>query len=64
MASFEELAMKFPNGLSEVPELPEERSGEVNRAGATGIRAPLAEDARRDSEDVPTADDAMEEELV
>jgi hypothetical protein len=64
MESFEELATKFPNGLSEIPELVEERSGEVNRAGATAIRAPLVEDARRDSTDVATAQDAMEEQLV
>jgi hypothetical protein len=31
---YEELARKFPQGLSELPELPEERSGEVSRVGA------------------------------
>jgi hypothetical protein len=30
---YEELATKFPHGLSELPELPEERSGEVSRLG-------------------------------
>jgi hypothetical protein len=30
---FEELSTKFPHGLSELPELPEERSGEVGRLG-------------------------------
>ena len=62
MQCFEELAMKFPNGLSEVAELPEERSGEVSRLG-TGIRAPLKEAASRGFSDVVTTD-AMEEELV
>jgi hypothetical protein len=62
MESFEELATKFPNGLSEIPELPEERSGEVSRLG-TGIRAPLKEAASRGFSDVVTTD-AMEEELV
>jgi hypothetical protein len=64
MESFEELATNFPNGLSEIPELPEERSGEVDRAGATAVREPVLEDARRDSTDVATAQDAMEEQLV
>jgi len=63
MASFEELAMKFPNGLSEIPELSEERSGEVSRLG-TGMRAPLIEAAHRDSGNAATKEDAMEEELV
>ncbi len=62
MASFEELAMKFPNGLSQVPELPEERSGEVSRPIMAGMRAPLADDARRHFGAV--AQDAMEEQLV
>src|SRR5260370_5772339 len=30
---YEELATKFPHRLSELPELPEERSGEVSRMG-------------------------------
>ena len=34
LEAFEELARRFPNGLSEMPELPEERSGEVSRLGA------------------------------
>jgi hypothetical protein len=33
---YEELANKFPHGLSELPELPEERSGEVSRLGVLG----------------------------
>jgi hypothetical protein len=61
--SFEELATKFPNGLSEIPELPEERSGEVSRLG-TGMRVPLIEAARRDSGETATKEDAMEEQLV
>ena len=40
LEAFEELARMFPNGLSEVPELPEERSGEVSRLGAVGVRVP------------------------
>jgi hypothetical protein len=36
---YEELANKFPHGLSEVPELPEERSGEVGRMGVLGPAA-------------------------
>jgi hypothetical protein len=35
---YEELAKKFPYGISELPELPEERSGEVGRMGA--LRSP------------------------
>src|SRR5215469_3168286 len=55
--SFEELAAKFPNGLSEIPELSEERSGEVSRLG-TDIRVPLIEAARRDSAETATKEDA------
>ena len=33
---YEELAKKFPHGLSELRELPEERSGEVSRLGVPG----------------------------
>jgi hypothetical protein len=33
---YEELANKFPRGLSELPELPEEHSGEVNQLGVLG----------------------------
>jgi hypothetical protein len=33
---YEGLAKRFPHGLSELPELPEERSGEVSRLGAIG----------------------------
>jgi hypothetical protein len=33
---YEELAKKFPRGLSELRELPEERSGEVSRLGVPG----------------------------
>jgi hypothetical protein len=62
MASFEELAAKFPNGLSEIPELPEERSSEVSRLG-TKIRTPLKESASPGFRDVVTTD-AIEEELV
>jgi len=62
IASFEELAVKFPNGLSEVPELLEERSGEVSRPITPGMRALLADDARRHSTDV--ARDVMEEQPV
>jgi hypothetical protein len=45
-----------------VPELPEERSGEVSRPNTAGMRAPLADDARRHSTDV--ARDVMEEQPV
>jgi hypothetical protein len=62
MKRFEELATKFPNGLSEIPELPEERSGEVSRLGS-GIRGPLKQATSRGFSDVVTKD-AMEEELV
>jgi hypothetical protein len=61
MANFEELAMKFPNGLSQVTELPEERSGEVSRPITAGMRAPLADDGRHSTD---VAQDAMEEQLV
>jgi hypothetical protein len=63
MESYEELAAKFPNGLSEIPELPEERSGEVSRLG-TGIRMPLIEASRRNSGEAAAKEDAMEEQLV
>jgi hypothetical protein len=47
---YEELANKFPHGLSELPELPEERSGEVGRLGIlgpaeTGKRSPTPSDS-------------------
>ena len=47
---YEELANKFPHGLSELPELPEERSGEVSRLGVlgpaeTGKRSPTPSDS-------------------
>ena len=33
--SYTELAEKYPHGLSAIPELPEERSGEVSRMGSS-----------------------------
>jgi hypothetical protein len=47
---YEELANKYPHGLSELPELPEERSGEVSRLRAlgpaeTGKRSPTPGDS-------------------
>jgi hypothetical protein len=63
MESYEELAAKFPNGLSQIPELPEERSGEVSRPIAACMRAPLTDDGRRHSTDAPS-EDSMEEQLV
>jgi hypothetical protein len=46
---YEELGRLFPNGISDLPELPEERSGDVNRMGVpaprkmdTASAAPLA----------------------
>jgi len=35
---YEQLAQRFPNGLSELPELPEERSGEVSLLGVSRTR--------------------------
>jgi hypothetical protein len=37
---YEELAKKFPHGLSELPELPEERSGDVSRFGLSAPQGP------------------------
>jgi hypothetical protein len=64
LEAFEELARTFPNGLSEVPELPEERSGEVSRLGAEGgKRSPQSETPERNS-DASEAEVPFEEELV
>jgi hypothetical protein len=63
MESFDKLATKFPNGLSEMLELPEERSGDVVRL-STSIRVPRVETARGDSGETATKEDAMEEQLV
>ena len=62
--AFAELARRFPNGLSAVPELPEERSGEVNRPGAAGVRVPSTLEAPQRKTDATGAEVALEEELV
>jgi hypothetical protein len=41
LESFDQLAQKFPHGLSELPELPEERSGEVSRLGGGQPKATM-----------------------
>ena len=62
--AFEELARRFPNGLSEVPELTEEHSGEVSRLGTEGgKRSPKSETPERNS-DASEAEVSFEEELV
>jgi hypothetical protein len=64
LEAFEELARKFPNGLSEAPELPEERSGEVSRLGAAGARVPSISETLQRNTDATEAEVAFEEELV
>jgi len=64
LEAFEGLARRFPNGLSEVPELPEERSGEVSRLGDVGARVPSRSGAPQRSSDATGAEVALEEELV
>ena len=64
LEAFEELAKRFPSGLSEAPELPEERSGEVSRLGTeVGKRSPKSETHQHNS-DASEAEVAFEEELV
>jgi hypothetical protein len=43
------LAKKYPHGLSQIPELPEERSGEVTRLGLTNQPSAVADQALRRS---------------
>ena len=66
IASFKELAMKFPNGLSEVPELRgvnvRQRSESPGHGGHEERSS--QDDARRTSRDLAATEDAMEEELV
>ncbi|MGH9607976.1 MAG: VirB4 family type IV secretion system protein [Terracidiphilus sp.] len=64
MESFGELAKRFPNGLSDLPELAEERSGEVNRLGTVGMYAPPSSDTTHESTKAVTAGSAMQEALV
>jgi hypothetical protein len=45
---YEALAKLYPNGLSDLPELPEERSGEVSRVGGVNpntVTMPVAREA-------------------
>ena len=48
---YEQLAARFPNGLSEVPELPEERSGEVSRQGLGQAHAASSRQAKEHGND-------------
>jgi hypothetical protein len=41
------LAEKYPHGLSHLPELPEERSGEVSRLGLVNHASAVADQALR-----------------
>ena len=64
LEALEELARRFPNGLSEVPELPEERSGEVSRPGAAGGRVPSTSETLQHKTEAMQVEVALEEELV
>ncbi len=64
LEAFEELARRFPNGLSEAPELAEERSGEVSRLGAAGGRVPAKPQPVHRTVTPVAPEDALEEELV
>ena len=48
---YERLAARFPNGLSELPELPEERSGEVSRQGLGQVHAGSSRQAKEHGND-------------
>jgi len=61
LETFEELAKMFPNGLSEVPELPEERSGEVSRLGSVGVRVPSTSETPQRNTEATQAEFALEE---
>lgn len=62
--AFEELARRFPSGLSEVPELPEERSGDVSRLDAASGKAPSRSGTPQRNSDAREAEVPLEEELV
>ena len=64
LEAFEELARRFPNGLSDVPELPEERSGETGRLGAVAVRVPSMLKVPQRNTGATEAEAAFEEELV
>lgn len=61
---FRRMARRFPNGLSEAPELPEKRSGEVSRLGAVGARVPSKPEPTHRTATAAAPEDALEEELV
>ncbi|MGH6679912.1 MAG: hypothetical protein ACREDL_13530, partial [Bradyrhizobium sp.] len=64
LEAFEELASKFPNGLSELPELPEERSGEVNHLGPADTKMPEKSDITDETNQAMAVEYAMQGELV
>jgi hypothetical protein len=64
LEAFEELAMRFPNGLSELPELPEERSGEVSRLGTVPAKADLESATASTAAAEAKPEFAMQEALV
>jgi TraG P-loop domain len=61
LEAFDELARKFPDGLSDLPQLPEERSGEVGGLDRAGATAPIKSERTHETTKVAPANYAMQE---